>query len=163
MEEDIPLPRVAINTEVPPVRGENLYTAIPETVEFRPAEPPKGRVRNLGMGRMMLSIDGQSGELVGIHAYVKTGRWKTESAVPPPEPDAEGSLIIDHPFGESDFVYLPIQPAYDFHEESRTLHVGLGVEGRLTIRAADCLLVAVDVRGCLTDIWMQNLQFLPGR
>jgi len=155
--EESELPRVKVNTNEVPARGENVYIPIPESVEFRRLDRPPGEVSSLGMGRVVLALDSKNRELVGLQAYVKTGRWRTEGAEPPPEPDAEGALIIKYPFGQEDFAYISATPGYSYHEESQSLHIKLGEGMALAIRVADCLMVGIDSKGQLTDIWMLNL------
>jgi hypothetical protein len=152
------LPRVKLRTSDKPPGGMNSYEAIPEMVEFRRAGPPPARVRTLALGRLALSLEEESGELVGLRSYVKTGRWKTGEAEPPPEPDAEGILEIDYPRGAGGFSYLPSQPLYLWHEESASLRISLDEGAALVFKVADCLMAGVDRKGRLTDVWMLGLE-----
>ena len=151
------LPGIKVNTNEVPARGENIYIPIPESVEFRRLDRPPGEISSLGMGRVVLALDSKTRELVGLQAYVKTSRWSTGEAEPPPEPDAEGALIIKHPFGQEDFAYISVTPDYSYHEESRSLRVKLGEGMALAIRVSDRLLAGIDSQGQLTDIWMLDL------
>jgi hypothetical protein len=151
------LPGVKVNTNEVPTRGENVYVAIPESVEFRLLDRPPGEISSLGMGRVVLALDSKTRELVGLQAHVKTSRWKTGEAKPPPQPDAEGSLIIKYPFGQEDFAYISATPDYIYHEESSSLRIKLGEGMALAIRVADCLMVGIDSQGHLIDIWMLDL------
>jgi len=151
------LPRVKVNTNEVPARGENIYTPIPESVEFRRMDRPPEEVSSLGMGRVVLALDSKTRELVGLQAYVKTGRWRTEGTEPPPEPDAEGALMIKYPFEQEDFAYISATPGYTYHEKSRSLRIKLGKGMALAIRVADCLMAGIDSQGQLTDIWMLDL------
>lgn len=155
--ENNALPSVKVDTDALPARGENLYVAIPESVEYRRLDKTPQGVISLGIGRIVLTLDSKTRELMGLQAYVKTGRWRTEDVEPPPEPDAEGALFLMYPFGKEDFVYLPAAPGYSYHEESRTLRIKLAEGTALAIRAADCLLAGIDSEGQLTDIWMMDL------
>ena len=158
--EDHGLPLLGVNTESAPARGENLYVAIPESVEYRRMDRSPGEVKSLGLGRLVLALDSSSRELVGLLAHVKTSRWKTGEAEPPPEPDAEGALIVKHDFGEEDFAFISISPVYLFHEDSQSLRIRFAEGAALIFRAADCLLAGIDRGGRLTDIWMLDLDIL---
>lgn len=151
------LPRVELRTDKKPAGGMNIYQAIPETIEFSRLVAPTGRVRTLGLGRVALSLEDKTGELVGLRCYVKTGRWKTSEAEAPPEPDAEGTLVIIHPSGEKDILFIPAEPRFVWHEESHSLRISFAMEIALLFRVADCLLAGVDRKGRLTDIWMLDL------
>lgn len=150
-------PRVELRTWQKPARGENLYRAIPEEVEFRRLDAPSPRARTLALGRLVLALDRESGELSGLQCFVKTGRWRTEGTEPPPPPDAEGRLAVSYPCGEEDFSYLAAEPRFLWHEESRSLRVALREGTALAFQVADCLLVGVDREGRLTDVWMLGL------
>lgn len=151
------LPKVVVETNLITARGENLYIAIPESVEYRRLDRPPGKVNSLGLGRLVLAIDSDSQELVGLQAYVKTSRWKTGEAEPPPEPDAEGALSVEHPFCEEDFAFISVTPAYQFHEDSHSLRIKLAEGADLAFQAADCLMIGLDRGGNITDIWMLDL------
>jgi hypothetical protein len=151
------LPGVIVNTNEVPSRGENTYIPIPESIEFRRSDRTPGEISSLGMGRVVLALDSKTREMMGLQAYVRTARWKTEGVEPPPEPDAEGALIIKYPFGQEDFAYISVAPDYLYHEESRSLRIKLGEGMALAIRVADCLLAGIDSNGQLTDIWMLDL------
>ena len=150
-------PLVVVNTDLAPAQGENLYVGIPESVEYRRMDRTPGEVNSLGLGRLVLALDSSSQELVGLQAHVKTSRWKTGEAEPPPEPDAEGALFIKHDFGEEDFAFVSISPVYLFHDDSRSLRIRLAEGAALAFRAADCLMAGIDRSGHLTDIWMLDL------
>jgi hypothetical protein len=154
---ELELPRITLKTEVEPPQGMNIYQAIPEMVEFRRLETAPPKARTLGLGRMVITLDGENGELVALQSYVKTGRWKTGEAETPPMPDAEGALIIAYPGGTEDFAYLPAEPRFIWHDESSSLRISLGEGTALVFKVADCLLVGVDREGGLTDIWMLGI------
>ena len=151
------LPRVELRTEREPVRGMNTYQAIPETVEFNRSRAAVGSVRTLGLGRVALTMEGETGELVGLRCHVKTGRWKTGEAEAPPEPDAEGVMAIAHPFAAEDILFLPAEPRFFWHDGSRSLRISFSAGMALVLKVADCLLAGVDRKGRLTDIWMLDL------
>ena len=153
------LPEARIDTSRKAASGENIYKAIPGSVEYRRLDTGIRSARNLGAGKMILTLDRENGELLGLHSFVKTARWRTEGVEPPPDPDTEGALLLVYRFGDEDFAYLPVTPAFRFNEERRALHIVLG-EGKVpAVRAADCLLAGIDGEGYLTDIWMLDLAF----
>ncbi len=154
--EGMELPRVALKTEVEPPPGLNTYQAIPEMVEFHRLGPIPARTRALALGRVLISVDPEGGEVVGLQSHVKTGRWRTDQE-PLPVADAEGSLVILHPGGDEDLVFLAAEPRFTWHEESNALHISLGGETALVFKVASCLLAGVDRKGRLADIWMLDL------
>jgi hypothetical protein len=155
------LPRVELKTTVVPPTGINTYQAIPEMVAFHRLGQLPSKTRTIGLGRMLISLDDDGGELVGLQSHVKTGRWKTEPE-PLPVADASGSLVILHPGGEGDFVFVGADPRFTWHEESQSLHISLGEGTALVFEVASCLLVGVDREGRLTDIWMLDLDLSLG-
>ena len=152
----IELPRVALKTEVEPPPGLNTYQAIPELVEFHRLGPLPSKTRSIALGRVLLSLDAEGGEFVGLQSHVKTGRWKTDQE-PLPVADAEGSLVILHPEGEEGLSFLAADPHFTWHDESSSLHISLGGETALVFKIASCLLAGVDRKGRLSDIWMLDL------
>ncbi len=150
------LPRVELRTESEPLKGVGSYQAIPEMVEFTRLAPTPSGVRTLGLGRVAIILDGETGELVGLRCFVKTGRWKTGEAEAPPEPDAEGALFILYPGGE-EVAFIPSEPRFVWHEESRSLRISFHGDMALVFKVADRLLAGVDRKGRLTDIWMLDL------
>lgn len=159
--EEKGMPRVELKTAVAPPTGINTYQAIPEMVAFHRLGPLPSRTRTIGLGRMLLSLDDDGGELFGLQSHVKTGRWKTETD-PLPAVDAEGSLVILHPGGEDEMVFVSADPGFTWHEESQSLHISLSEGTALIFRVASCLLVGVDREGRLTDIWMLDLDLNLG-
>jgi hypothetical protein len=151
------LPRIVLRMESDPVAGENIYQAIPEMIEFRRLRSLAGRTRSLGLGRVMLSLDAESGDLLGLTCYVKTGRWRSLHSSPPPEVDAEGILAVDLLQTREDMVFVPAEPDFIWHEESRSLRISFNDALALVFRVADCLLVGVDREGHFTDIWLLDL------
>ncbi|MDY6796821.1 MAG: hypothetical protein SWK76_16290 [Actinomycetota bacterium] len=153
------LPEARVDTSIKAASGENIYKAIPGSVEYRRLDTGIRSVRNLGAGKMILSLDRENGELLGLQSFVKTARWRMEGVELHPNPDIEGALLIGYCFGDKDFAYLTVSPVFRFNEESRTLRIKLS-EGRvLVVKAADCLLAGIDGKGSLTDIWMLDLAF----
>ncbi|RJP30372.1 MAG: hypothetical protein C4536_10070 [Actinobacteria bacterium] len=153
---DDEMPRVELKTAVEPPLGINTYQAIPEMVEFHRLGPIPLSTRTLALGRMLLSLDGDGGEVVGLQSYVKTGRWKSEQE-PLPAVDAAGCLVILLPSGVDDPVFIAAEPGFAWHEDSRFLRISLGGETALVFQVASCLLAGVDRAGRLTDIWMLDL------
>ncbi|MEW6553138.1 MAG: hypothetical protein AB1384_02490 [Actinomycetota bacterium] len=149
-------PRVRLLTQVEPPRGSVMYQAIPEMVAYERGDAPRAGVRTLAFGRLVLALEGAEGELVGVQCHVKTGRWKREDE-PPPEPDAEGVLLVGGAEGEGGITFIPSDPAFFWHEESYSLHILLKPGLALVFKVADCLLAGVDAGGNLTDIWMLGL------
>lgn len=158
MEKDgVALPRVEVRPELPPALGMNLYVAIPETVEYRRLDLPPCRTLTLGLGRLAVSVAAESREIASLFCHVKTGRWRTDGVEPPPEPDYEAGIAILQDFGGGDLVFLPMEPRFLWHEESRSLRLSLAEGTALVIRAANCLLVGIDAAGRLTDFWLTDL------
>jgi len=155
------MPRVELRTSVVPPPGINTYQAIPEMVAFHRLGPLPSKTRTIGLGRMLLSLDDDGGELFGLQSHVKTGRWKTEPD-PLPAVDAEGSLAIQHPGCENELVFFSADPGFSWHEESQSLHISLQEGTALIFKVASCLLVGVDREGRLTDIWMLDLDLSLG-
>jgi hypothetical protein len=155
--EEPEMPRVELRTESQPVKGISLYQAIPEMVEFTRLGPVSPTVSTLGLGRAAIILDGETGELVGLRCFVKTGRWRTGEAEAPPQPDAEGRLIVTRSGGEEDVTFIPSEPRFLWHEESRSLRISFRGDMALVFKIADSLMAGVDRRGRLTDIWMLDL------
>lgn len=155
------MPHVVLKTAVAPPEGINTYQAIPEMVAFHRLGPLPSRTRTIGLGRMLVSLDDDGGELCGLQSHVKTGRWKAEPS-PLPAVDAEGSLVIMHPGGGDELVFIGAEPDFTWHEESQSLHISLSEGTALIFRVATCLLVGVDREGRLTDIWMLDLDLSVG-
>jgi hypothetical protein len=149
------LPRVELRTEKEPVKGISSYQAIPELVEFMCLAPLTSGVRTLGLGRVAIILDEETGELVGMKCFVKTGRWKTGEA--PPQPDAEGALVVMYPGGDEEIAFIPAEPRFTWHEESCSLRISFQGDTALVFKVADRLLAGVDRRGRLTDIWVLDL------
>lgn len=145
-----------MKTTLRPPLGINTYKAIPEMVAFHRLGPLPSSTSTIGLGRILLSLDGDGGELFGIQSHVKTGRWKTETD-PLPAADAEGSLVILDPSGGDELVFISADPRFTWHEESQSLHISLSEGTALIFKVASCLLVGVDRGGRLTDIWMLDL------
>jgi hypothetical protein len=160
--QEIYLPRVALKTEAEPPRGMNTYQAIPEMVEFRRSEVPGGEVHTIALGRLAISMESESRELVSLQSYVKTGRWKTSEHGPSRHIDAQGVLVIKDPGGDEGFAYHASEARFFWHEESASLHIALGDGAALAFKVADCLMVEVDREGRLTDIWMLGLDLEQG-
>lgn len=156
-KEGVALPRVEVRPDLPPAEGVNTYTAIPETVEYRRLDLPPSRTLTLGLGRLAVGITAESREIASLFCHVKTGRWRTEGVEPPPEPDYEAGIAILQDFGEDGLVFLPLEPRFLWHEESRSLRLSLAEGTALVIRAANCLLAGIDAAGCLTDFWLLDL------
>ncbi|NPV59582.1 MAG: hypothetical protein HPY75_07960 [Actinobacteria bacterium] len=156
-KEGVALPRVEVKPDLPPAEGINIYTAIPETVEYRRLDLPPCRTMTLGLGRLAVGIAAESREIASLLCHVKTGRWRTEGVEPPPEPDYEAGIAILLDFGEDDLVFLPVEPRFLWHEESRSLRLSLAEGTALVIRSANCLLVGIDAAGRLTDLWLLEL------
>jgi hypothetical protein len=151
------LPRVELRVESELSKGVNIYQAIPEMVEYSRTKAIPSRVRTLGLGRVALILDAATGELVGLRCFVKTGRWRTGEAEAPPEPDAEGTLVIILPASEEDVAFLPAEPRFVWHEESRSLRISFHGDMALVFKVADRLLAGVDRTGRITDIWMLDM------
>lgn len=149
------LPRVELRTESEPVKGVSSYQAIPEMVEFTCLVPAPSRLRTLGLGRVAIILDAESGEFIGLRCFVKTGRWKTGEA--PPQADAEGALVILYPGDDEDIAFMPSEPRFSWHGESRSLRISFHGDTALVFKVADRLLAGVDRRGRLTDIWVLDL------
>ncbi|MBC7229076.1 MAG: hypothetical protein H5T74_01625 [Actinobacteria bacterium] len=155
-------PRVSLLTHREPPRGLNIYQPLPELVEFRRLEKPPSRVRTIGLGRLVVLVDGEGGELVGLQSYVKTGRWKSEGTEAPPLPDARGVLAF--PAGEDteELAFFPAEPRYLWHDETASLRIAISGETALVFEVADCLLAGVDREGRLTDFWLLDLDLRVG-
>ena len=149
-------PRVRLDTQAEPPRGTNIYRSIPEMVEFAPLDPAGGGLRSLALGRVLISLRGESSEFAGLQSYVKTGRWK-RAEEPPGEPDAQGVMYIDLPPGGESPVFVSAEPRFLWHEESSSLRITLAEGMALLLRVADCVSVGVDRDGRLTDIWLLEL------
>jgi hypothetical protein len=156
MMEHTGLPRIRLLTGMIPPRGINFYQAIPEMVVFERADPPRAGVRTLGFGRLAIALDGADGKLAGVQCYVKTSRWKREDD-PPPQPDAEGVLVVEDIGGIEGFAYVPSDQVFYWHEESASLHISLQPGTALVFKVADCLMAGVDIKGALTDLWLLGL------
>jgi hypothetical protein len=151
------LPRVRLKAGETPPPGTNIYQAIPEMVEFRQVDTQAAGVCTLAIGRLALTLDSESGELVGVRSYVKTGRWRKGEKEPPPEPDAEGVLFLEHPCGEDGFAHIPAELRFIWYEESSSLRISLGEGAALILKVADCLMVGVDREGHLADFWLLGI------
>jgi hypothetical protein len=92
-----------------------------------------------------------------VRCHVRTGRWKREEE-PPPEPDAEGTLLVEGAAGEDGITFVPSDPAFYWHDESSWLHILIKPGLALVFKVGDCLLAGVDAGGTLTDIWMLGLE-----
>lgn len=159
--EGASLPRVEVRTDLPPAEGINIYVAIPETVEYRRLDLPPSSVLTLGLGRLAVGILAHDREIASLFCHVKTGRWRTEGVEPPPEPDYESGIALKQEFGEESLVFLPLEPRFLWHEESRSLRISLAEGTALAIKAANCLLVGIDTAGRLTDFWLLDLDLAP--
>ncbi len=148
-------PRVRLVVGPEPPAGENTYQAIPEMVEFRLAEKVPAGVHTLAMGRLAIAVDGGSGALAGLQCHVRTARWR--HGEPPPEPDAEGVLVLEFTPGADGFAYLPAELRFLWHEESSSLRINLQDGLALVFKVADCLMAGIDRSGSLTDIWLLRL------
>ncbi len=155
-------PRVVLETDREPPRGLNLYQAIPEMVEFRRLERPPSRVRTIGLGRLVVVVDAEVGELVGLQSFVRTGRWKTEGTEEPPAPDARGILRFPALARDEDLAFYPAEPEYLWHEESASLRISIVDGVALVFEVADCLLAGVDREGSISDFWLLDLDLRVG-
>lgn len=162
MEEKTHFPRVALITGREPPRGLNLYQPVPELVEFRRLEKPPSRVRTIGLGRLVVLVDKEGGELAGLQSYVRTGRWRTRDTEEPPLPDACGVLTFPDLMGEGDLSYFPAEPKYLWHDGSASLRVSIGNGTALVFEVADCLLAGVDRQGAISDFWLLDLDLGVG-
>jgi hypothetical protein len=156
------LPMVKVDAQGPIALGENIYSALSGSLEYRRLDLKLEEVCSLGLGRLILNLSRESGELLGLSAYVKTGRWKTEGVGRPPRPDVQGKLYIQHHLGEEDFAFQPLEPAFMFDDKTRSLLIELRGASALVIQAANCLLVGLDREERLSDIWLLDLVFLTG-
>lgn len=155
--EEMGLPKVEVRTDKPPAVGVNVYVAIPETVEYRRIDIPLARTLTLGLGRLAAGLLEDGRELSSLRCHVKTGRWRTQGVEAPPEPDCEAAVAILQEFGEDDFAYMPLEPRFFWHDESRSLRISLAEGMALAIKAANCLLVGIDSGGHLTDFWLLDM------
>jgi len=149
-------PRVRLEVGLPAARGVNVYVPIPETVEYVRQDIPLLPSRSLALGRVMFVLERRSGELLGIHSYVKTSRWKTEGVGEPPEPDAEGALFLEYP-GDKDLTFFKAEPDFRYNEVLKALRITFLEGTRLAFQVADCLVVGADEKGRLTEVWMLRL------
>lgn len=154
--EDDKWPRVRLEIGLPVARGVNLYVPMPESVQYLRRDIPLLPSKSLALGRVVFTLERRSGELLGIHSYVKTSRWKTEFDEGPPEPDAEGALFLEYP-SEKDLVFLKAEPSFRYHDDLGALRISFRDTTRLVFKVADCLLVGADEKRRLTELWMLDL------
>jgi hypothetical protein len=152
------LPGVMLDTSRTCARGNNFYIPLREYVEYRRTDTGRRKVRNLALGRVMLTLEKETGELLGLGCYVRTSQWRCRQGVIPPSPDAEGALRLEYPFSGEDFAFMDLQPGFAYDELYHYLQVTFaGEETALVLKAADCLLVGVSRTGRLTELWMLDL------
>ncbi len=142
------------------IPGSAYYRSVSRAVEISPTLfIPGERVKTLALGKLVLSLDGESQRLIGLRAYTPSNRWKVEGTEPVPEPDALGEVVFTHDFQDQELRFYNLYPRYEFHAPDGSLRIRLRGSHDLVIRVGDSLLLGMDRSGVLTDFWLEKLRF----
>jgi hypothetical protein len=140
--------------------GFACYRSLDRAVELSPVLfMPGARIKTLALGKIILTLDGDTQRLIGLRAYTPSGRWKVEGTEAPPEADARGAVVFTHDFHGQDLCFHNLYPGYEFHPPDNSLRVRLPGKYDLVIRVGDSLLLGLDREGLLTDFWLERVKF----
>lgn len=142
------------------IPGSAYYRSVSRAVEISPALfIPGERVKTLALGKLILSLDGESQRLIGLRAFTPSNRWKVDGTEPAPEPDALGEVFFTYDFQDQELYFYHLYPTYEFHATDGSLRIRLHGNHYLVIRVGDSLLLGMDRSGVLTDFWLESLRF----
>jgi|GEM_PF-1953027 len=152
--------RVRVEPGAELLPGTAVYRALDRAVELDPAFMVVGkRVKTLALGKLVLTLDGETQRLQGLRAYSPSARWKVEGTEEPPADDAQGALYLTHDFGGEDLCFGNLYPRYEFHEPTRSLRIRIREGKALVIRVGHRVLAGISTEGLLTDFWLEDLSF----
>ncbi len=142
------------------LHGLAYYRSLDRAVELAPQLfIPGARTKTLALGKLILSLEGETQRLIGLRAYTPSNRWKVEGTEPPPEADAQGGVSFLLDFQGQDLFFHNLYPGYEFHSRDNSLRIRVRGSCDLVIRVGERLLLGMDRAGLLTDLWLEDLRF----